>query len=73
MILDNSSTHKTPEVETWRAKYPRFKPHLTPTSASWLNAALFIECIFSSVGELRSAIKKYIKVHNKKRQAVPVT
>ena len=25
LILDNSSTHKTPEVKTWLAKHPRFK------------------------------------------------
>ncbi len=38
VILDNSSTHKTPEVKTWLAINPRFKLHFTPTSASWLNA-----------------------------------
>ena len=76
LILDNSSTHKTPEVKTWLAKHPRFKLHFTPTSASWLNAvegwfgqlerrALY-RGIFTSVGELKSAIKRYIKVHNEK-------
>jgi len=38
VILDNSSTHKTPEVKAWLDKYPRFKLHFTLTSASWLNA-----------------------------------
>jgi transposase len=37
-ILDNSSTHITPEVKAWLEKQPRFKLHFTPTSASWLNA-----------------------------------
>jgi transposase len=37
VILDNSSTHGTPEVQTWLAKNPRIHFHYTPTSASWLN------------------------------------
>jgi transposase len=37
VILDNSSTHKTPEVQTWLAEHPRVVFHFTPTSASWLN------------------------------------
>src|SRR2546422_3251873 len=38
LVLDNSSTHKTPEVTAWLAAHPRFTLHFTPTSASWLNA-----------------------------------
>jgi len=37
VILDNSSTHKTPDVEAWLAKNPQVHFHYTPTSASWLN------------------------------------
>lgn len=37
VILDNSSTHSTPEVQAWLAKNPRVQFHYTPTSASWLN------------------------------------
>lgn len=37
VILDNSSTHSTPEVEAWLAKNPRVHFHYTPTSGSWLN------------------------------------
>jgi transposase len=37
VILDNSSTHGTPEVKAWLAKHPLVKFHYTPTSASWLN------------------------------------
>lgn len=37
VVLDNSSTHKTPEVWDWLAKHPRIKFHFTPTSASWMN------------------------------------
>src|SRR5450755_1270964 len=38
LILDNGSTHKTPEVLSWLEAHPRFQLHYTPTSASWLNA-----------------------------------
>jgi transposase len=37
VILDNSSTHKTPDVEAWLAKNPGVIFHFTPTGASWLN------------------------------------
>jgi transposase len=44
VILDNSSTHKTPDVKAWLAVHPRVLFHFTPTSASWLNQ---IEGFFS--------------------------
>jgi transposase len=37
LILDNSSTHKTPAVKRWLLAHPRFVLHFTPTSNSWLN------------------------------------
>jgi len=37
LILDNSSTHKTPAIARWLAAHPRFVLHFTPTSSSWLN------------------------------------
>jgi transposase len=37
VVLDNSSTHKTPAIQRWLAAHPRFVVHFTPTSASWLN------------------------------------
>jgi transposase len=37
LILDNSSTHKTPAIQRWLAAHPRFVVHFTPTSSSWLN------------------------------------
>jgi transposase len=37
VILDNSSTHKTPAVRKWLLAHPRFVLHFTPTSSSWLN------------------------------------
>ena len=37
LVLDNSSTHKTPKIKRWLAKHPRFVLHFTPTSSSWIN------------------------------------
>ena len=74
VILDNSSTHKTPAIKQWLEKHPRFKLHFTPTSASWLNAvegwfaqlerrALY-RGVFTSVAELKAAIRQFIEAHN---------
>src|ERR1700704_6157543 len=66
VVLDNYATHKTPEVKAWLAKHRRFKPHFTPTSASWLNLVerFFAEIttkrirrgVFRSVADLKEAI-----------------
>jgi transposase len=37
LVLDNSSTHKTPEIKRWLLAHPRFVLHFTPTSSSWMN------------------------------------
>lgn len=37
LVLDNYATHKTPSVQRWLAKHPRFHVHYTPTYSSWLN------------------------------------
>jgi len=37
VVLDNSSTHKTPAVHRWLVRHPRFVVHFTPTYSSWLN------------------------------------
>ena len=73
-IMDNYATHKHPKVCKWLANHPRWVFHFTPTSASWLNAVEgFFSIItrrsirrgvFTSVGELEDAIRKYIKEHN---------
>ena len=76
IILDNSSTHKTVEVQKWLKANPRFKMHFTPTSASWLNAVeswfgqlerrSIHRGVFTSVKELRNEIHRFIKHHNSK-------
>src|SRR3989440_8369484 len=37
VVLDNSSTHKTPAIQRWLLRHPRFTLHFTPTYSSWLN------------------------------------
>src|SRR5216110_3043003 len=37
LVLDNYATHKTPQIQQWLVKHPRFHLHFTPTYSSWLN------------------------------------
>ena len=74
VILDNSSTHKTPEIKRWLLKHPRFCFHFTPTSSSWIN---LVERWFGllterqirrgthrSTRQLEDAIRTYMDVTN---------
>jgi transposase len=75
LVMDNSSTHKTPSVNGWLARRPRFKVHFTPTSSSWLNLverwfALLSERQIKrgthrSTLELERAIRHYLGTYNK--------
>ena len=48
VILDNSSSHGTPEVRAWLAQHAQVHFHYTPTSASWLNQ---VEGFFGILGK----------------------
>ena len=37
VVLDNNSTHKTPAIQRWLVRHPRFQFHFTPTYSSWMN------------------------------------
>jgi transposase len=37
VVLDNLSTHTTPEVESWLEKNPHIHFHFTPVGSSWIN------------------------------------
>ena len=76
LICDNYATHKTPEVQKWLLRHPRFHLHFTPTSSSWIN---LVERWFAeltnrklrrsahrSVTELETDIRKWITEWNKK-------
>ena len=75
LIADNYFTHKTPEVQRWLKRHPRFHMHFIPTSSSWLNLVerWFREItdkrirrgVFTSVERLIQAIMGYIDEHNK--------
>jgi transposase len=74
LVLDNSSTHKTPAIQNWLAAHPRFILHFTPTSSSWLNLVerWFAELTTKklrrgthrSVGQLNADIRDWIKTWN---------
>jgi transposase len=53
LILDNYATHKTPAVQRWLQKRPRFHLHFTPTYSSWIN---MVERLFAEVTD--KAIKR---------------
>jgi len=75
LIMDNYGTHKTPRVRAWFARHPRFHPHFTPTSASWINQverwfALLTEKQIKrgshrSTAALEQAIRDYLTMHNR--------
>ena len=74
LIMDNYGTHKTPEVQTWLQKHPRFVCHFVPTSSSWLNMVerwfreltdKAIRCgVFRSVPDLEKAIAEFLAAWN---------
>lgn len=75
LVMDNSSTHKTPSVRGWLARHPRFQIHFTPTSSSWLNQVERWFALLSarqikrgshrSTIELERAIRQYLEVNNR--------
>ncbi|MDQ3677021.1 MAG: IS630 family transposase [Actinomycetota bacterium] len=74
LILDNYGTHKTPRIQRWFVRHPRFHLHFTPTSASWRNLverwfALLTEKQIKrgahrSTRALEGAIREYLTLTN---------
>lgn len=74
LIMDNYSTHKNQKVLKWLDKHPRFHPHFTPTSSSWMNLVerffgeltqeVIREGSFSSVRALVEDIEAYLAERN---------
>lgn len=74
IVMDNASSHKTKLIRNWFAKRPRWHPHFTPTSSSWINQverffALLTEQQIKrgahrSTAELEAAITTYINQRN---------
>ncbi len=75
LIIDNYATHKTPLIQRWLLRHPRFHLHFTPTGASWLNlverwfAALtekqLRRGVHRSTRELERAIRGYLELNNR--------
>ncbi len=78
LILDDYGTHKTPLIQRWLAKRPRYHLHFTPTAASWTN---LVERCFATLTERQlrrgvhrnprepeAAIRRYLDQPNRNPQ-----
>jgi transposase len=75
LVLDNLATHKTPLIQRWLLRRPRFHVHFTPKGASWINQVerFFAELtnkqlrrgVHRSTLELERAINDYIDAKNR--------
>jgi len=75
LVLDNYGTHKTPLIQRWLLRHPRFHLHFTPIGASWINQVerLFADLtnkqlrrgVHRSTLELERAIRQYIDIRNR--------
>jgi transposase len=74
LVCDNYATHKTPEIQQWLARHPRFHMHFTPTGSSWLNQVerwfgfltgkLIRRGVHKSVQALEKDIREWIETWN---------
>ena len=74
LVVDNYATHKTPLIQRWLAKRPRYHLHFTPKGASWINLverwfALLTEKqlrrgVHRRIRDLEVAIDRYLTVYN---------
>ena len=55
VVLDNQSTHKTPSIQRWLLRHPRFTLHFTPTYSSWLNLVALVRRAHHQVAQARHA------------------
>jgi len=78
LILDNHGTHKTPLIQRWLVRHPRYHLHFTPTGASWINLverwfATLTERqlrrgVHRSTQELEAALRHYVETYNQDPQ-----
>jgi transposase len=74
LILDNYGTHKTPLIQRWLVRHPRYHLHFTPTGSSWINlverwfATLTERQLrrgtYRSTQELEAALRHYVETYN---------
>jgi hypothetical protein len=86
-VLDDSSTDKTPAIQTWLAAHPRFVAYCMTTSSLWLNVVerWFAELTtqrlrggaYRSIRELNADIRDWINagatVHDRSSGPRPPT
>jgi transposase len=75
LVLDNYGTHKTPLIQRWLLRNPRFHLHFTPKGGSWINQVerFFAELtnrqlrrgVHRSTLELERAIRDYVDHRNR--------
>jgi transposase len=74
LVADNYGTHKTPEIQAWLTRHPRFHVHFTPTGSSWINQVerwfglltdkLIRRGVHTSVQALENDIQDWIRTWN---------
>jgi transposase len=74
LVCDNLATHKTPAIQDWLARHPRFHLHFTPTGSSWINQVerwfgllteqLLRRGVHTSVAALEQDVRAWIKTWN---------
>ena len=74
LVADNYGTHKTPEIQAWLARHPRFHIHFTPTGSSWINQVerwfglltdkLIRRGVHTSIQALENDIREWIATWN---------
>ena len=74
LVCDNYGTHKTPAIQAWLARHPRFHMHFTPTGSSWINQVerwfglltdkLIRRGVHTSVAALENDIRQWIATWN---------
>jgi transposase len=78
LIVDSSSSHKTPEVQQWLSRHRRVHIHFTPTGSSRLNQVetwfsiisrrAIRRGVFRSAKSLIDAIQRFLDNWNKNKQ-----
>jgi len=74
LILDNYGTHKTPSIQRWLVRHPRYHLHFTPTGSSWINLVerwfgtlterQLRRGTYRSTQELEAALRRYVETYN---------
>jgi transposase len=74
LVCDNYGTHKTPEIQAWLDRHPRFRMHFTPTGSSWINQVerwsgyltdqMIRRGVHKSVQALEADIRSWIQTWN---------